>query len=139
MPASSASNTNATLAIEVYQTTTRVYLARASQSSWEPSTGLDSLIDRAFAIPIRSCACTHFFPVFILACEARIDKRRATILSLIGRAETSAQGRHMAWLRQVIQSVWVQHDLHADSDLLVDYLGLINAVIGSSNTLPSFV
>ncbi|KAL1863851.1 hypothetical protein VTK73DRAFT_6351 [Phialemonium thermophilum] len=127
------------LAVEVYQTATRIYLVRAAQSSWEPSAGLDDLVERALALPARECTCTHFFPLFIVACEARTDEQRAAILSLIGRAEESKEARNMAWVIHAIQSVWVHQDLHADGDLVVDYLGMISAAIGSSNTLPSFV
>ncbi|OIW26431.1 hypothetical protein CONLIGDRAFT_671996 [Coniochaeta ligniaria NRRL 30616] len=139
MPSSAGPKTGVELAVEIYQIATQIYLVRASQSSWESSTGLDALIDRAFAIPLVSCECSHFFPLFIVACEARTDEQRATILSLIGKAETSMRGRNMEWLRGVVQSVWVQQDLHADGDLLVDYLGMISTVISSSNALPSFV
>lgn len=138
-PALAGPRTGTALAVEVYQIATQIYLVRAAQSSWEPSQGMDALIDRAFAIPLVSCSCSHFFPLFIVACEARTDEQRATVLSLIGRAETSPRARDMSWLRRVIQSIWVQQDLHADGDLLVDYLGMISAVISSSSSLPSFV
>ena len=127
------------LSEEVYQLATRIYLFRASQNAWSSSTGLGPLVDRAFTQPLTSCTCTHFFPIFIIGCEATTDERRAAVLSLLGRAETDASARKMDWLKNVIQSVWVQQDLHADSDLLLDYLGLMSAVISSSETLPSFV
>ena len=85
-----------------------------------------------------SNCCTHFFPLFIAACEARTDEQRAVIMSLIGRADVRLKQRNMEWVRSVIQAVWVQMDLHLDGDLLVDYLGMISAVISSSNALPSF-
>jgi len=133
-------STDIDLASHMYQTATRIYLVRAAQSSWETSTELDSLIDGALAMPVlRSCSCTHFFPLFIVACEARTDERRAAILSLIGRAEISVQARNMAWLKDVIRSIWVQYDLYADSDLLVDYLAMISAVVSrASSALASF-
>ena len=138
MSNSTKSGANATLAEEIWQTAIRVYLARASQSQWEPFTKLDSEINEEFAKNIRVCSCDHFFPMFILACEARTDERRAAIISLIDRTERSARARSLEELRAVIQSIWVQQDLHADSDLLVNYLGVISAVISSSNTVPSF-
>ncbi|KAH8903706.1 hypothetical protein BR93DRAFT_884461 [Coniochaeta sp. PMI_546] len=138
-PASAGPRTGTALAVEIYQIATQIYLVRAAQSSWDSSESLSSLLEKAFAIPLISCSCTHFFPLFIVACEARTDEQRATILSLIGRAEMSARARNMTWLRNVIQSVWVQQDLHADGDLLVDYLGMISSVISSSSSPPSFV
>ncbi|KAB5526325.1 fungal-specific transcription factor domain-containing protein [Coniochaeta sp. 2T2.1] len=139
-PTSAGSPTDTALAVEVYQIATRIYLIRATQRAWEPtsSADLDTLVNRAFEIPFVSSCCTHFFPIFIVACEARTDEQRATIMSLIGRADVRLKPRNMEWLRRVIQSVWVQMDLHMDGDLLVDYLGMISAVISSSNALPSF-
>jgi hypothetical protein len=130
----------AAVGVEVYQIATQIYLLRASQSAWESSAGLDDLVSKAFALHVASCSCTHFFPLFIVACEARTDERRAAVLSLIARAQADVKARNIGWLRHVIQSVWVQQDLHADSDLLVDYLGVISAAIsGSSDSPPSFV
>lgn len=137
--ASTSSSADAALAVEVFQTATRVYLARASQSPWETPADLDSLIDKAFAGPIVNCICPHFFPLFILACEARTDDRRAAILHLIDGTETNLRIRSRAWLKEVIQSVWVHQDLHADGDLLVNYVDVVSDMISSSNTVPSFV
>ncbi|KAI0376219.1 fungal-specific transcription factor domain-containing protein [Hypomontagnella monticulosa] len=133
-----AADTIAAVEIEVYQLATRIYLLRASQSPWESSPKLESLIRRAFTVPLKANFCVHFFPLFILACEARTDEQRASILNLIDRTEKGARIRSMKGLRREIQSIWVQQDLHADSDLLMNYLGIMSAVISSSNTLPSF-
>ncbi|GKT43336.1 uncharacterized protein ColSpa_03517 [Colletotrichum spaethianum] len=77
--------------------------------------------------------------MFILSCEARTDERRAAIINLINRTERSARTRSLKGLRDLIQSIWVQQDLHADSDLLVNYHGIISTVVSSSTTLLSFV
>jgi Fungal specific transcription factor domain len=139
MPNPAISGDDAALAVEIYRMATQVYLARASQSQWEPSTTLDSEINEAFAKIMGFYSCNSFFPLFILACEARTDERRAAIIGLINRTERSVRTRSLKGLRAVIQSIWVQQDLHADSDLLVNYLGIISTVISSSNTLLSFV
>ncbi|KAI1778172.1 fungal-specific transcription factor domain-containing protein [Hypoxylon cercidicola] len=138
-PPSANLDADAALAVEVFQTATRVYLVRASQSPWEMPASLDSLIDKAFAGPIVNCTCPHFFPLFILACEARTDDRRRAILDLIDSTENDIRVRNRAWLKEVIQSVWVHQDLHADSDLLVNYVDVMSEMISSSDTVPSFV
>ncbi|KID85784.1 Zinc-finger transcription factor [Metarhizium guizhouense ARSEF 977] len=136
---SSSLSPHETLGIEVWQTATQIYLARASQCPGEEPANLESLIDMAFEGPIRTCACPHFFPLFILACEARSDDRRASILSLIGRTEDIPGLRSKVWLRNMIRSIWVHQDLHADGDLLVNYVGAMRAVINMNDTIPSFV
>ncbi|KAK2014469.1 hypothetical protein LZ32DRAFT_657304 [Colletotrichum eremochloae] len=124
---------------EIWKIATRVYLARASQNRWEPSADLDSVIDEQFVRITTFYSCRHFFPLFILSCEARTDERRAAIVGLISRTERSALTRSLKGLRDLILSIWVQQDLHADSDLLVNYHGIISTVISSGNTPLSFV
>ncbi|KAH8646015.1 fungal-specific transcription factor domain-containing protein [Tricladium varicosporioides] len=138
MPVSASSGVDDGVAVEVYQMAARIYFVRASKSSWKLSTKMKSLIDNVFAGPLPAHACGHFFPVFILACETRTDERRATVLNLIDRVERSTQIKSIRGLRYTVQSIWVQQDLHADSDLLLNYLGIMSAVIDSSDSLPSF-
>ncbi|KAJ3541913.1 hypothetical protein NM208_g4379 [Fusarium decemcellulare] len=75
------------VSVELYRLSTLIYLVRASGNRWETSVNLALLIDRAFAIPIKAPTCDHFFPLFILACEATTDERRTAILNLIDRNE----------------------------------------------------
>jgi hypothetical protein len=140
MPVSTSFGADDAVAAEVYQMATRIYFVRASKSSWKLSTKIESVIDNVFAGPLPAHACGHFFPVFILACETRTEERRTAILNLIDLIERNAQIRGIVErLRHTIQSIWVQQDLHADSDLLVNYLGMMSAVVSSSNAPFSFV
>jgi hypothetical protein len=127
------------LEVEVYQVATLIYLARASQSPWEASTKLESLIDRAFTVPTQAHFCTHFFPLFVLSCEARTDEQRIAVLNLLARTETAVRARSLGAFQTQIQALWVQQDLHADGDLIVNYLELMKAVISANSALPSFV
>lgn len=127
------------VAVQVYQMAARIYFLRPSQSSWNLSRNMDSMIDTVFAGPLPGYACGHFFPMFIVTCEARTDERRSAILNLLDRTQRNARIRGVEGLRHTIQSIWVQQDLHADSDLLVNYLGMMSAVISSSNAPSSFV
>jgi hypothetical protein len=124
-PVSTSFGADDAVAVQVYQMATRIYFARASQSFWRLSTKVDTLIDNIFAGPLPAHACGHFFPVFILVCEAKTDKRRTVILNLIDRTEKSTQ-ISMKHLRNTVQSIWAQQDLCADDDLLVDYLSIIS-------------
>lgn len=137
-PTPPAANTDAMFAVELYQMATRIYLVRASQSPWEPTADLDSLIEETFDGPVKSCTCEHFFPLFILACEAHRDEQRIAIINLVERTQRDARIRSIEEVKNTIQSIWVQQDLHKDDDVLVDYLGIMSAVISSSSTIPSF-
>ncbi|KAH6888442.1 fungal-specific transcription factor domain-containing protein [Thelonectria olida] len=124
--------------VELYQISTLIYLVRASESPWEPSAMLESLVVRAFAIAAATSPCRHFFPLFIVACEARTDEQRAFVINVIDKTAKGAHMRSMEQLRAEIESIWVQQDLYSDSELLVDYIGLMNAVVSSNNTIPSY-
>ncbi|KAI1266678.1 fungal-specific transcription factor domain-containing protein [Xylariaceae sp. FL1019] len=127
------------ISVQLYQTATLVYLVRASQDPDKPTTNLDSVVAGAFAGPIKAQFCDHLFPLFILACEAHTDEQRTDILNLLNRTEKVEHVRSLLNLKAQIQSFWVQRDLHADSDLMVDYLGLMKTVVSSDTTLPSYV
>lgn len=127
------------LPVEIFQIATKIYVSRASQNPWESHADLETLIDMAFSGPIRNCSCPHFFPLFIVACEAKTDARRTAIINLIDRIAQEGRVRSREWLRNMVQSMWIQQDLDADKDLLVNYMGFMSAIISSSNTVPSFV
>lgn len=130
---------DAMFAVELYQVAVQIYLVRASQSPWEPAANLDALIDATFSGPVQYCNCEHFFPLLILACEAHRDEQRVAIIKLIERTQRDARIRSIQGVKDTIQSIWVQQDLHKDGDELVDYLGILSAVISSSTSVPSFV
>jgi hypothetical protein len=44
----------------------------------------------------------------------------------------------MKGLKAGINSIWVQQDLHADSELLMNYVSIMSSVISSGNAVPSF-
>lgn len=126
---------------ELYRLATRVYLARSSSyHAWE----VDRVLEDTFISDrvLQSCdGCRHFFPLFVLAGEARSDEHRAAILRLMERTEAANAGarRGIGWLRDAVRAVWAQHDLHADGELLVDYAGVMSATMSSSGSIQSFV
>ncbi|KAI1750036.1 fungal-specific transcription factor domain-containing protein [Xylaria castorea] len=124
--------------VELYQVATRIYLARASQNPLEPAANLEYLVNRQFAGPVMYCYCRHFFPLLIIACEARTDEQRIAILNLIDRTNKKGYGRSMETFRAQVQSFWIQQDLYADSDLNLNYLRLMKSIISSNRTLPSY-
>lgn len=138
-PSLATSSADTKLGVKIWQLATRIYLARASQSQWVPSINLESEIQEAFNEVVTVCLCKHSFPLLIVACEAHTDERRAAIIDLIDRTERGGMNRNFKKARAMIHSIWVQQDLYADSDLLVNYLGIISTVISSNTTLPFVV
>lgn len=123
------------IATQVYQTAARIYFARAAQSSWKLSTTMSWVLDNIFAGPLPGHACGYFFNLFILACEARTDEQRTAIQEMLEMTKRNAKIRGVDALRNTMQSIWVQQDLQADDDLLVNYLGLMSAVSNSGEIL----
>ncbi|KAF4450424.1 hypothetical protein F53441_6423 [Fusarium austroafricanum] len=125
-------------AIELYRVATRIYMTRVSDSPWDAPSILDDVIDALFNGPVKTCTCEHFFPLLILACEARRDDQRLAILNLIDRTQRDARIRSIKGVTDAIHAIWVHQDLHADSDVLVNYLDLLSVGISASSTIPSF-
>jgi hypothetical protein len=111
---------------------------RASEKPFDDSAKINALIERAFAVPINAPSCGHFFPLFIIACEANTDEQRASILALINRTEKEAHVRSMKRFKSEIQSFWVQRDLGADDDIIRNYLTIMSAVVSSNGVVPSY-
>ncbi|KAF5569494.1 zinc-finger transcription factor [Fusarium phyllophilum] len=137
-PIPNSLNPESAVALELYRVATRIYIARASQSPFEAPALLDSLIDALFDGPVASCTCIHFFPLLILACESRRDDQRVAILNLIDRTQRDARVRSMKAVTNAIQAIWVQQDLHADDEVLVNYMDLLSIGMSSNSTIPSF-
>jgi hypothetical protein len=125
-------------AIEVYKLATMIYLVRASQRPTESTPWLGPLIDSAFQTHMKACTCPHFFPLLILACEARNDERRLAVLEMLERVNSDSAIRSIDQLKDVIRALWAQQDLNSDMDLLANYTSLLNTAVSSSSRLPSF-
>ncbi|KAF4902742.1 hypothetical protein CGCF415_v009232 [Colletotrichum fructicola] len=136
--ASAEPTSDSMFAVHLYQIATQIYLARLSQSPWEPAEDLDALVDAAFAGPIQSCSCEHFFPLLILACEAHRDNQRLAIINLIERTQRDTRIRSIEGVRNTVRSIWAQQDLHKDGEILMDYLGIMTTAISSGSAVPSF-
>ncbi|KAL3292838.1 zinc-finger transcription factor [Colletotrichum asianum] len=136
--ASAEPTSNSMFAVHLYQIATQIYLARVSQSPWKPAEDLDALVDAAFAGPIQSCSCEHFFPLLILACEAHRDDQRLDIINLIERTQRDTRIRSIEGVRNTVRSIWAQQDLHKDGEILMDYVGIMTTAVSSGSGVPSF-
>ncbi|KAI1152954.1 fungal-specific transcription factor domain-containing protein [Nemania diffusa] len=124
---------------ELYRTSALVYVGRICENRFGEARDLGPLLAKGFAQIEQADACERLFPLFILGCEADTDERRMAVLNLLRRTEGSTHVRALDCLRRGLDSVWVQHDLHADQDVMLDYMNKLNAVISSSPTPPVFV
>ncbi|KAI1112719.1 fungal-specific transcription factor domain-containing protein [Nemania sp. NC0429] len=126
---------------ELYRTAVLVYVARVCENRFgearEPE--VRRLLDAGFAQLERLDVCERLFPVFMLGCEADTDERRVAVLALVRRTEAKTHVRSLDCLRGGLRAVWIQDDLHADQDVMLDYMNKLNAVISSCPAPPTFV
>ncbi|KAI0200564.1 fungal-specific transcription factor domain-containing protein [Astrocystis sublimbata] len=123
---------------ELYRTAILVYIARLCASMFGETRDLTHLLDRGFAQIEQMQTCDRLFPVFILGCEADTDERRLLVLNLLRRTEKT-HVRSLDCLRRGLDSVWIQDDLHADQDIMLDYMNKLDVIVSSSHTMPTFV
>ena len=122
--------------VELCQLVALVYLERAAGSFLADKARVGQRIERAFSILGGLEVCERPFPLLILACEARNDEQRITILDLIARTEKNTPVRNLNLIKSIIRSIWVQDDL-ADED--IGYLDRMSIILSSSESLPTFV
>ncbi|KJR86057.1 uncharacterized protein SPSK_02826 [Sporothrix schenckii 1099-18] len=123
--------------IELFKLAALIYMKRASRNFSGISPQIDVMVERAYLLLDDLEAFHPAFPLFIIGCEARKDEQRKKILEHIGRARKTSSLRSLHDLQNILQQIWVQHDLAVDYDM--DYLNTLDAVITSYRIMPSFV
>jgi hypothetical protein len=118
--------------LEIFQLALLVFIERASGGSPGKSEKLRTWLNKAYAIFSQLKTWQRQFPLLILGYEARTDEDRMVILDLISRTEENTSVRSL----QGMKGLWAQDDL-AEQDL--GYTDKINAILSSSEVLPSFI
>ncbi|CAH0040447.1 unnamed protein product [Clonostachys rhizophaga] len=82
--------------------------------------------------------CESAWPLFILACEASNDEERLQMSDMLSKTgqESLHRVNHVPLIRSMVEAVWNQNDLNADSD--VSYVETLNAVFSTAPSLPLF-
>lgn len=124
---------------ELFRTAVLVYIARICGAKLGEVRDMKPLLDKGFAQLARTPTCERLFPLFILGCEADSDERRLAVLDLLRRTEEGTHVRSLDCLRRGLDSLWIQEDLNADQDVMLNYVSKLNVVISSSPSLPTMV
>jgi len=90
----------------------------------------------AFDIVRQLQVCERPFPLFFVACEAQSDEERGMIISLLERTHQKSSRPGLHAIEQMIQSMWVQHDLVSDTGER-NYVDALNTTMSSSQLLPT--
>lgn len=121
---------------ELYRLSGLIYLHRATQATAASNQPLQELVDSAFTILGGLETCERTFPLFIVACEARDDIRRGTILRILNATQAQFAPGNSFRVRQYIERFWTQEDLDANQE--IDYASKVTAVLSSAAALPVF-
>ncbi|OCK85742.1 hypothetical protein K432DRAFT_286227, partial [Lepidopterella palustris CBS 459.81] len=113
-----------------------IYLDRASKKTPVSIAAFAKTIHDAFAIILNLKTYERTFPLFIVACEARMDVQRLSTLRLLRQTQQQFGIGNILRLQRFIERLWAQEDLDAYRE--VNYSSKISAVLSSSNSLPSF-
>lgn len=120
---------------QLYRLAGLIYLERVLKDT--PNQGrLARWSTEAFHIIGQLKICERPFPIFFVACEARTDDKRQSILAILDRTQQTAQGNGLCATRRMIESMWVQQDLASDIEDL-KYVDILNTTISSSESLPT--
>lgn len=125
--------------LQLFRLATLIYLERVSKNFSGWSSQISEWTAEGFRLLSNKQGTKSPFPVFILACEARTDEHRLTILRVLDEnfRLNQAYHNHLQTVKTIIQRAWVQDDLLEDGDL--EYIRKLNLVISSSNGVPFFI
>jgi hypothetical protein len=97
------------------------------------------LVREAILLLTEMVTCQHAWPLFIIGCEAFSDDQRLAILDIFeqSRQDRRRRSSHIHFIQHLVEAVWNQHDLNTENQ--VDYLTILDAVVGGVPFIPLFV
>ncbi|KDN70401.1 hypothetical protein CSUB01_07653 [Colletotrichum sublineola] len=123
---------------EVFRISALVYLSRSTDQNLLRPSELHLLVDRGLVLMENMAICERPLPLLILGCEARTDIERLRILDLVSNTESSTPRREFHSMRMLLQALWTQNDLDSESDVELDYMETLSAILNTSEFLPHF-
>ena len=114
-----------------------IYLERISGNFSGDSTQISSWTQQALSILENFDVRPSSFALFIIGCEASVDKQRTSLLDFFVKMEAKPHLRTFTMARSLIESAWNQHDLVEDGQF--QWARNINLVISSRDIPPALV
>jgi hypothetical protein len=122
----------------LYTCAALIYFNRAVASISPSSFEHRRLVREGILILHRLGSCESAWPLFILACEANVDEERQQMSAILSKTGQALLHRvnHVPLIRSMVEAVWKQNDLNADSH--VSYIETLHAVFSAAPSLPLF-
>jgi hypothetical protein len=114
-----------------------IYLERISEDFSGDSTQISSWTQQALSILENSDLPPCSFALFIIGCEANVDKQRISLLDFFAKMEAKPHLRTFTMAKSLIETAWNQHDLIEEGQF--QYARNINLTISSRDIPPALV
>ena len=126
------------LASDLHRLASLIYVNRAIHRVTETDFRHRRLVRDGILLLTNMITCQNAWPLFIVACEAVDDNQRLAILDVFEQTRRDRRRRssHIDLLQHMVEAVWKQHDL--DTENQVDYLIILDAVVGAVPFMPVF-
>ncbi|KAK7454747.1 hypothetical protein CaCOL14_005815 [Colletotrichum acutatum] len=111
----SAQIRDASATAELYRLASLLYLQRVVPAAGDEKKRFGYL-EQAYAAMKEVRVATSPWPVFIFACETRLEEQRIYILDILDRMDKIRNVGNVRVMRSVIENVWIQQDLREPVD-----------------------
>lgn len=127
-----------TMVSDVYRLACLIYVNRGVHCVSGREFRHRRLVREGILLLTKMITCQNARPLFIIACEAADDDQRLAILHVFeqSRQDRRRRSSHIHVIQHMVEAVWNQHDLNAENE--VDYLTIIDAVVGGVPFIPPF-
>jgi hypothetical protein len=128
-------NLRITLTAELYRIASLLYLYQVAPLA--PDETVQSVVKDGFVVLGQLEVCTSPWPLFMLGIHAKLDVDRQKTLAILDTAVSKRGVGNYQIIKGLIESVWKQFDLRADSKIptRIDWRDLIDP----SSGIPSFI
>lgn len=128
----------ATMISDLHRLACLIYANRAIHHVTETDFRHRRLVREGILLLTNMITCQNAWPLFIIACEAVDDDQRLAILNVFeqSRQERRRRSSHIHLIQHMVEAVWKQRDL--DTEGQVDYLTILDAVVGAVPFMPVF-
>ncbi|PVH98335.1 hypothetical protein DM02DRAFT_596200 [Periconia macrospinosa] len=115
-----------------------IYINRAVHHVSETEFRHKRLVREGILLLDELVTCQNAWPLFIIGCEAVTEEQRLVIMDVFERSRQDKRRRssHIHLIQYMVEAVWKQQDL--DEENKIDYLTIIDAVVGGIPYVPPF-
>ncbi|KAI1615281.1 fungal-specific transcription factor domain-containing protein [Exophiala viscosa] len=122
---------------EFYHLAALIYFRRQIVQQPSQSRSVQRLVERALSLIAKMEVCTSPWPLFVVACEVRIDEQRLQILQTLKKMELHRRIGNIGVTRMIVEAFWKQQDLvvHDTAKTVMDWRNIVDM----AQMTPSFI